>query len=160
MVETWKFTLTLGPLLYMYCIFGTFRAQGKWVRTGFHYKICPQARLWPPHFLQWEGSVIRHSSPGSGTIAASRPWLLTPSHGLLIRLTFRDMQELRAVIDTQRFGPLPSHHWRLKERTLRARACILHGNVLSSLYFQGCYIFQCFFNHFHITLLDSSWGES
>lgn len=59
-----------------------------------------RARLWPPHFLQWEGAVIRHSVPGSGTIAQSGSWLLTPSHGLLIRLTFRDPEELRHYCHT------------------------------------------------------------
>lgn len=53
------------------------------------------ACLWPPHFLLGEGAVIRHSGPGRGTIAQSGSWLLTPSHGLLIRLTFRDAGELR-----------------------------------------------------------------
>lgn len=59
-----------------------------------------RARLWPPHFLQWEGAVIRHSVPGSGTIAQSGSWLLTPPHGLLIRLTFRDPEELRHYCHT------------------------------------------------------------
>lgn len=53
------------------------------------------ACLWPPHFLLGEGAVIRHSGPGRGTIPQSGSWLLTPSHALLIRLTFRDAEELR-----------------------------------------------------------------
>lgn len=74
----------------------TFTAD-KWVRTRFcsNSNLVLHACLWPPHFLQGEGAVIRHSGPGRGTIAQSGSWLLTPSHGLLIRLTFRDAEEAR-----------------------------------------------------------------
>ncbi len=83
--------VTLGPPL---CNVWHFQRR-RWVgENRVLLKIWPWACLWPPHFLQREGAVIRHSGPGRGTIAQSGSWLLTPSHGLLIRLTFRDPGEL------------------------------------------------------------------
>ncbi|KAF6731437.1 hypothetical protein FQA47_025151 [Oryzias melastigma] len=47
-----------------------------------------------------ESAVIRQSGSGRGTIAKSGSWLLTPSHKLLIRLTFRDLEEPRLRCNT------------------------------------------------------------
>lgn len=90
-LSQWAQLLTTDNPLVNHCgTFGSDRPGGPWLRRGVLWKVqrCSSS-LWLPHFLQCEGAVIRHL----GTIVQSWSRLLTPAHALLIRLTFRNLQE-------------------------------------------------------------------